>query len=251
MILDNGPRNRYTTKEDWNQYYDSYKPEKIERVYFSDLFDAFFKKDTAKSVLEIGCAGGKNLCFLAKYYGFQPYGIDYSDKIKTTYELFKYNGLPEPALYKEDVFSWKPDRQFDVVCSFGFIEHFENINEIIKKHISLVAPGGILIVTLPNFARGQYFFHWLIDRENLRKHNTKIMNLASINKAFIDQPVAIKYLAYYKTFGFWHERNTLLWWEKIIYYSVRKFGKALNLFFGYDYPNSIFSPHIICVAIKD
>jgi 2-polyprenyl-3-methyl-5-hydroxy-6-metoxy-1,4-benzoquinol methylase len=37
------------------------------------------------------------------------------------------------------------------VISFGFIEHFDNPENVIQKHLDLLKPGGILIVGVPNF----------------------------------------------------------------------------------------------------
>ena len=39
-------------------------------------------------------------------------------------------------------------------------------------------------------------------------------------------------------------------WEKIINWSILKFGKIINKLFGYDKPNPLFSPHIILVASR-
>ena len=241
----------YTNKTDWDRYFYDYKPRIIDNVIFSDIFNKYLTRDNSKSVLEVGCAGGDFLCYLAKTFQYQAFGVDYSDEIKKTKELFAFNGLVEPTLYKEDFFKWDPGIKFDVVCSFGFIEHFDKINEVVSKHADLLFPNGKLIITLPRFSSLQYFFHWLIDRENLKKHNTKIMNLGSIRKAVEISGCKIEYLSYYKTFGFWTERTRLAPWEKCINWSILKFGKVINKVFGYNRPNFLFSPHLVCVATKN
>ena len=244
--------NRYTDKKFWDEYFNrhEHKPSIVENSLFSDIFDKYLTTDKNKSVLEIGCADSNFLCYLAKKFGYQSYGIDYSDAIIRTADLFRLNDLPEPTLYKEDFFAWRSDKKFGLVCSFGLIEHFEDINSVIAKHADLVAPGGKLIITLPHFAHGQYFLHWLIDKENLKKHNTKIMNLDSIKKAVAHSGLKIEYLSYYKTFGFWTERTDMAGWEKLINWSVLKLGKIINKIFGYNKPNPLFSPHIILIATK-
>ncbi|MDO8496892.1 MAG: class I SAM-dependent methyltransferase [bacterium] len=242
----------YTDKKFWDEYFNrrKHEPTTVENSLFSDIFDKYLIPNKSKTVLEIGCADSNFLCYLAKKFGYQAYGIDYSEAITRTADLLKFNSLPEPKLYKEDLFSWKPDIKFDVVCSFGFIEHFDDINPVIKKHAELVVPGGKLIVTLPHFAHAQYFLHWLIDRENLKKHNTKIMNLDSIRKAIIKSGMKIEYLSYYKTFGFWTERNNMASWEKVVNWLIIKSGKVITRIFGYNYPNQFLSPHIVCVASR-
>lgn len=242
----------YTNKKFWDEYFEKHnrRPSIVNGSLFSDIFDKYLTANSEKTVLEIGCADSKFLCYLAKKLGHKAYGVDYSDAIIKTAELFKFNHLPEPTLYKTEILSWQTDKKFDIVCSFGFIEHFDDVNKVIKKHAELVAPNGKLIITLPHFSHGQYFFHWLIDRENLKKHNTKIMNLDSIRQSFKNLPFKIDYLSYYKTFGFWTERTQMTGREKVINWEILKFGKVITKIFGYNWPNFLFSPHIVCVATK-
>lgn len=245
--------NNYTDKKFWDEYFQKHEHQSglINDSLFSDIFKKYLTKDPAKTVLEIGCADSNFLCYLTKRFEYKAYGVDYSDAILRTADLFKFNNLPEPILYKEDVFTWNPNIKFDVVCSFGFIEHFEDIDTIISKHSELLAPGGKIILTLPHFAHAQYFFHWLIDRENLKKHNTKIMNLGSIKNAIEKSGLKIEFLSYYKTFGFWTERKNMAIWEKTINWVIIKLGKVITKIFGHDRPNFLFSPHIVCVATKN
>lgn len=244
--------NNYTDKKFWDEYFNKHRTNLtiVDNSLFSDIFEKYLIPNPANSVLEIGCADSNFLCYLAKKFGYQAYGIDYSDAIAKTSELFKFNNLPEPILYKTDLFSWQSDRKYDLVCSFGFIEHFEDINKIIARHSELVALDGKLIVTLPHFAHGQYLLHWLIDRENLKKHNTKIMNLNSIKKAVQNNGLKIEHLSYYKTFGFWTENNKTSKTTKMVNWLIIKSGKVVTKIFGHDKPNFLFSPHIVCVATK-
>lgn len=242
----------YTDEKFWDNYFSQHKHNLaiIESSLFSDMFNRYLVADPQKTVLEIGCADSSFLCYLSKKFGYKACGLDFTESINRTKDLFKFNSLPEPILYREDFFKWRPDKKFDVVCSFGFIEHFENISDTISRHVDLIVPGGKLLITLPHFAHGQYLLHWLIDRENLKKHNTKIMNLDSIRYVFSDLPVKVDYLSYYKTFGFWTERTEMAAWERFLNWSILKFGKIINKIFGYDKPNSLFSPHIVCIATK-
>lgn len=244
--------NNYTDKNFWDKYFHRHRHELsiVTESQFSDIFEKYLKPDKDKKILEIGCADSNFLCYLSKRFAYQAHGIDNSDAITRTVDLFRFNNLPEPILYKQDFFSWISDTKFDIVCSFGFIEHFDDINQVIKRHSELIAPQGEMIITLPHFAHAQYFFHWLIDRENLKKHNTKIMNLKSIRKAVEDSGFKIKHLSYYKTFGFWTERDKMNSIEKLINWTILKFGKIIIKIFGYNKPNFLFSPHIVCVATK-
>ncbi|TSA45575.1 methyltransferase domain-containing protein [bacterium] len=249
MAIEN-PENNLSDKSFWDEYLKKYQPRIVERVVFADIFEKYLTPNPTKTALEVGCAGGNFLCYLAKKFKYQAFGVDYSDGIETTKILFQFNKLPEPTLYKTDFFKWHPGRQFEIVCSFGFVEHFENFPEVIKKHADLVSPGGMLIITMPHFAHVQYFFHWILDRENLRRHNTKIMNLKSLRKALTGLPFEIKYLNYYQTIGFWTEKKNLNGFEQFLNQAIRLFCRLVNGLFGYNHPNPLISPHIVLVARK-
>ncbi len=239
-----------TNKKFWDEYYINFQPTKIEKILFSDIFNKFLTPDASKSILEIGCAGGAFLCYFAKYFHYQAYGVDFSDKISETYAMFNYNKLSRPTLFHEDFFSWKAPKTFDIVCSFGFVEHFDNLTEVLQEHVKHLSTDGTLIISMPHFSHLQYFFHYLVDRENLKKHNTKIMNLIVLKNACNDLSLEIIYLSYYRTFGFWIENKSLLWWQKIAYNAIIFTGRVINKIFGLQKPNFLVSPHIICIAKK-
>ena len=46
---------------------------------------------------------------------------------------------------------------FHIVYSLGFIEHFKELNIVVKKHTELLKPGGILLLGVPNLG-GIYSF---------------------------------------------------------------------------------------------
>jgi len=240
----------YTDKKFWDNYFQGRTMRPLEQTPFADIFDKYLTPDSAKHVFEVGCAGGIYLAYLAKTFGYHASGIDFSDEIEQTRALFTFHKLPSPTLYREDFFSFRPPCLYDIVCSVGFVEHFEDFQNVVRRHAALVAENGTLIITMPNFAGLQYAFHWFLDRDNLRKHNTRIMNPASFKNALTGLPFKIEYLDYYKTFGFWTERKNLAFWEKPVFWGIRKFGKVLQVMLGYDYPNQWVSPHIVCIAKK-
>lgn len=240
----------YTDKKFWDNYFQGRGMRQLEHTPFADILDKYLKPDPNKHVFEVGCAGGIYLAYLTKTFGYHASGIDFSDEIEQTQALFKFHKLPDPILYREDFFSFHPPHLYDVVLSVGFVEHFEDFRNVVQHHAALVANNGTLIITMPHFAGLQYAFHWLLDRDNLRKHNTRIMNPASLKNALAGLPFKIEYLDYYKTFGFWTERKNLASWEKAVFWGIRKLGKILQVVLGYDHPNHWVSPHIVCVAKK-
>ncbi|MFO8084059.1 MAG: glycosyltransferase [Desulfobacterales bacterium] len=119
------------------------------------VFDQYLpvsKPDVAFNVLEIGGAPGPFLAHMTKYRGYRAFAIDYSDvgckKMKENFDLL---GL-DVTLYHRDFFDDLSDLpQFDLVFSMGFIEHFDDLNDVVGRHVKLVKKGGILVLGVPNF----------------------------------------------------------------------------------------------------
>jgi len=81
-------------------------------------------------------------------------------------------------MYRRDFFSDLSDLpRFDVVMSLGFIEHFDDLDDVFKRHVSLLRKGGILILQVPNF-RGinRKVLAWLAP-ETQSRHNLEAMDL--------------------------------------------------------------------------
>ena len=53
---------------------------------------------------------------------------------------------------------------------------------MVNKHLDLLESGGTLILEVPNFSSLQYMLHKYLDRVNLERHNTEIMNLDFFKK---------------------------------------------------------------------
>lgn len=128
-------------------------------------------------VLELGCAPGKILAWVASALGARVSGLDYSERgIRWSRTLFDRLGI-EADLRCENVFHTTfPAGTFDVVYSSGLIEHFEDPHDIVRAHVLLLKPGGRAIIAIPDYG-GLYgrLQRWC-DPENLAIHNLGIMN---------------------------------------------------------------------------
>jgi 2-polyprenyl-3-methyl-5-hydroxy-6-metoxy-1,4-benzoquinol methylase len=149
-------------------------------------------------VLEIGCAPGKLLSWVAAALKANVSGLDYAKPgIQLATRLFDQLNL-KADLRCEDVFAHSfRDESFDIVYSFGVIEHFSDPTGIVTVHTRLLKPGGTAVMAIPNYAglyrRIQNYF----DRQNLAIHNLKIMNLSSLKRlAPPDLPSSAKTFPY-------------------------------------------------------
>lgn len=125
--------------------------------------------------IEIGCYPGKYLTIFGRL-GYTLNGIDTTPRTFETANHLQQSGYKTGTIKKVDFFRFRDDKLYQVVSSFGFVEHFENYLDVINKHCNLVSPEGYLVVGAPNFRHGlQYFFHSLFNTKSLRRHNLKSM----------------------------------------------------------------------------
>lgn len=103
-------------------------------------------------LLEIGCAGSAWLPYFALEFGFEVTGIDYSDVgCLQARDLLAQAGV-DGKVHQADMFD-VPDimrNAFDVVITFGVIEHFTDTASCLKTLSSYCKPGGTLISIIPN-----------------------------------------------------------------------------------------------------
>jgi len=176
---------RLTEKQHWDDYWRTYHlPVEIKKSPDTLLLNEelkIFEKHLPKkklSILEIGGAPGQYLAFMHKQFGYDVHCLDYSEiGCEKTLENFSLLNIPV-KVYHRDIFSEDLDLpQFDIVYSMGLIEHFEDVNPVIKKHLDLLKPGGILMLGLPNFRGVNYLFLKMLAPELLSKHNLKTMDI--------------------------------------------------------------------------
>jgi SAM-dependent methyltransferase len=122
----------------------------------------------------------------------------------------KNEGFKIGNFWVEDFFNFYPEESFDVVCSFGFIEHFYNFEDVIARHAALVKEGGCLMITTPNF-RGaiQNFLHRHYDKGNLVLHNLKSMAPDKWAIVLENLGFEIIYKGHFGGFWFWTGNETL------------------------------------------
>jgi 2-polyprenyl-3-methyl-5-hydroxy-6-metoxy-1,4-benzoquinol methylase len=149
-----------------------------------------------KRVLEVGCGNSDLLPYFAVQWGMQVSGIDYSEKgCSQAIEKLQINNVV-PDIYCADLFH-PPDillESFDLVVSFGVVEHFDNTDEIFKALKRFLKPQGLLFTSAPNHCGllGSiqksldvqiYDIHKIIDVCDLEKASQNTM-LSTIEKGY-------------------------------------------------------------------
>ena len=170
----------------------------FERLFWDGAFRQFVDKPAGSTLLEIGSAPGLNLIRLCRKFQFQPWGIEYSPVGATANRAtFGREGYPETNLIEGDIFDEQliqaHENRFDIVYSAGLIEHFENPRDLIARHVRLAAPGGFIVITVPNLHGVNAFLLKVLNPALLDIHNLELMKLDNFRQAFADCGAEMKY----------------------------------------------------------
>jgi SAM-dependent methyltransferase len=147
--------------------------------------------------IEIGCAPGKMLAWVASVLKAETVGLDYSEPgIAKCRALFDALGL-KVNLHHDDFFKHHlPPASFDVVTSFGVIEHFDDPRPVVQRHLDLVKPGGVALIGIPNYGGVFGSLQRWCDSPGLLLHNMEIMNPCALT-ALVDSPDVESVRAYH------------------------------------------------------
>lgn len=149
----------------------------------ADLMQALSRDRKTIRILEVGCANSLWLPYLAFRYGAsQVYGVDYSfwGCVQAKYQLARRN-VPG-RVWCQDFFTYSEGRKqhFDLVISFGFIEHFSDTCAVLQHMHQILRPGGFMFATFPNLTgiyrplqslinRDVVDLHVVMDRDQIRE----------------------------------------------------------------------------------
>ena len=144
---------------------------------FFDQLPAFSTKKI-EHIFEVGCFPGRYLHFLSQRFGAVANGIDFVRDFSPMTDFFKSSGTPVGELIQGDFFKTEPSNKFDLVLSIGFIEHFPDPTEVLKRQSEWVADGGLMMVTVPNKRFLRIPFAFLFDQKNQKAHVLSSMRIS-------------------------------------------------------------------------
>ena len=172
-------------------------PNRLLHKLFSKSFEGIKTSDS--KILEIGCGNSVFLTYFKKEFGFDVYGLDYSEfGCKQTEKILERDQV-KGEIILGDAFNPPSEliEKFDVVCSFGVVEHFEDTAATLKAFAKFLKPGGILITSIPNMKGATGLLHKLMNRPVYDIHvplDKQDMRLA-ISKAGLSEIVNEYFLA--------------------------------------------------------
>ena len=217
-----------------------------EGFLFDPVLSRFLPCSQSLTAIELGCYPGSFLAYLHKRFGYRVYGLDFVPQLERVRGWLGAVGVPVQDLILGDLRTVEFDRTFDVVMSIGLLEHFDDPEEIVDLHCDIVAPGGYVVIAMPNFRGGQYWLHYWFDRDNLLAHNLQAMDLRMLKERIKKHDFEILHANYFRTFDFWTAGHLPPGWRWF-----GRFKRLLELTRLDNIPNSLFSPYLIVIARND
>jgi len=154
----NEEKGSLTSPNNWNDYYrgkhlDSLETQGVKYYVLSILNEEVFS-GKAKTIFELGC-GASQILLLAAKKGLEVSGIDFNkESIDSLFVYLQNKRTKVGKLICQDIYKYDCtplSNQYDIVISSGFIEHFSNPTEVIRKWQIILKPGGKMICMIPNF----------------------------------------------------------------------------------------------------
>jgi len=146
---------------------------------FGGILAKLIAEKNIKNAIELGGFPGYYATYLKKYQKLDTTLFDYYIHQELINQLLEKNDLKpgDINIIEADLFNYQPEKLYDMVLSFGLIEHFNDTKAIIETHLQFLKPGGVLFITLPNFKSVNGWVQRNFDKENYDKHNINSMDL--------------------------------------------------------------------------
>lgn len=198
---------------------------------------------------EIGCFPARYLTVLGDL-GYQLNGIDTYSKVNKLLFWLKQEKYKIGKIQQADFNTFTTKEKFNVVCSFGFIEHFVNWEELLIKHALFTKKNGYLIITTPNF-RGlvQQILHRFFDSDNYNKHYIPSMNPYAWSRTVKKMGFKIIFCGYFGKFNFWYDQKKRNSVEKQLLKKINLLTPILKTYLPFD--SSLYSPYCGLICIKE
>ena len=256
--------NRLTTNEYWNQKYGSSSTNSLTTSGFHGFTNKQFLEQISsiglnqKSIIEIGAGGSQWLPYLAKHYPDCSFtGLDYAEagckELKERADIAKVN----ITTVKADLFE-PPEEligKFDILISFGVVEHFDDLAETMKALTVYLKPGGSIFTLIPNMNGTVGYLTQKLNKDVYDLHNPH--DLKSLKIGHETGGNVIKKANYICSTDYGvlsaciNEKSTYP--AKFIYLWLSRFTKLISIFELklFRFPVSrTFSPYIYCIAEK-
>jgi 2-polyprenyl-3-methyl-5-hydroxy-6-metoxy-1,4-benzoquinol methylase len=226
---------------------------------FHHLFSGILKDTKGKRLIEIGCGGSLWLPYFASRFNVEITGVDYSPSgCDRSREILRGLGI-QGEIIEADLFRLPSEMAdaFDVLVSFGVVEHFADPSACIHACSKLLRHSGKMITVIPNMAglvgkiqkrvsKVVFDLHVPLEKEDLeRAHRCAGLRIDSCDYFMFFNLGVVNTEPLKKS----HPLAGKLVWECLKGFTGAMWAMESALPFLLR-PNRYTSPHIVCVAEK-
>lgn len=171
----------------WAAYWETKQPERISADwYYAALLRSVVAGRGYTSLLELGGFPGYFAVYARRYLGFRDVAlVDSFVDPRHMQAVLATNGLEagDVDVHEGDMFDVELPARYDVVLSAGLVEHFSDPTEALARHRRWLAPGGVVVVTVPNFRGLNGIVQRVFDPAGLAQHNRELMSPDALAQA--------------------------------------------------------------------
>jgi SAM-dependent methyltransferase len=192
----------------WDGYWAGRRPRAVGRhFYYGKLLDRALRGRPYRTFIELGGFPGSFAVYVTRRFGYRATLLDSHVDSDALADFLRTNGLGPDAIdvVEGDLFELALADRFDVVLSAGLIEHFADVRPILERHLAFLAPGGTLVVTVPNLRGINGRLQARFDPDSLAVHNLAIMDPAVLERLLRELGLASVEAFYYGRFRVWLE----------------------------------------------
>jgi SAM-dependent methyltransferase len=249
-------KNRLTTCTYWGDRQENQALKNRDTTFryeWLNTIEPYLKDYENQEFLEIGCSPGHVSAAICNRVHFKPEGIDYSPSSDLYLSNMELVGFTDAVLHKCDLFSFDVAKRFDVVGSFGLVEHFLDTKKVLQHHDRLLRENGLCVIVIPNFRKIQYLYHYIFDRTDLSNHNIKSMTLNVFEEFAQEANHKILFLGYSGKLRFWNFDDTGSYLASFILRNLSYIVRNCANLIGQLLPNShpYLAPWIVYVGVKN
>ena len=215
----------YTDFKFWEKYWKNLKIGQGKGIFFEKLITDF--PGNAR-LIEVGGFPGRLVAYFKKVKNYDVTILDYYIDPAIINKVEEANELPSGSInfIKGDFLNMDLKEEYDIVCSFGFLEHFNDTKEIIERHLKLLKKGGTLLITIPNFKGINGWFQKKFHFENYARHNLKCMDITILNLIIRQLNLKTFQIGYFGTPGVWFEDDVKV--NKIIHFIADNINRVIK-----------------------
>lgn len=224
--------------------------------YFVQIFPPI--QPRGKMLLEIGAARSEWLPYFALEFGFKVTGLDYSEPgVRQGNQMLARAGVPGEVVCA-DLFTPPANMpgQFDVVVSFGVVEHFKDTADCIRALAAFLKPGGLMMTLIPNLHGLVGLIQPALDKAVYDVHVP--LTRRDLDQAHQAAGLKIVRSGYYifNDFGVCNVSERAKNWRLKRFFIANLIRATIPIWLleevlFFPPPNRLTSPYIICTAVKE